>query len=128
MAADLLRQESATVLEGQSLRELEEAFVRFRWPHVYVLDAQRRFLGAIALHDLAPLIKAQPAYAGTWPAALLRVDYPRVFDTTPIWQVLEIFATHPGERLPVLDAGGHLRGHVTKTDLVLMFRERLAVS
>jgi CIC family chloride channel protein len=128
MAADLLRSDSATVLDGQSLRDLEDAFVRYRWPHVYVLDAQRRFLGAIALHDFAPLIKTQPAQGAGWPASLLRVDYPRVFDTTPIWQVLETFATHPGERLPVLDAGGHLRGHVTKTDLVLMFRERLAVN
>jgi CIC family chloride channel protein len=49
-----------------------------------------------------------------------------VQETTPLWQVLETFARHPGERLPVLDASGRLQGHVTKTDLVLMFRERLA--
>jgi CIC family chloride channel protein len=43
----------------------------------------------------------------------------------PSWQVLETFAAHPGERLPVLDGQGRLLGHVTKTDVVLMFRERL---
>jgi len=35
---------------------------------------------------------------------------------------MEIFAGHPGERLPVLDDTGRLLGYLTKTDLVLMFR------
>ena len=86
------------------------------------------FVGAIALHDVAPLIKQQLPIDKPWPAAILRVDYPRVWESTPLWQVLEIFATHPGERLPVLDSEQRLRGYVTKTDLVLMFRERLAVA
>jgi len=126
MAVDFLRSDSATILAHQSLRELEEAFVRHRWQHVYVLDDQRRFLGAVAVHDLAPLIKSGPPDDIDWVARLLRRDYPRVQETMPVWQVLETFAKHPGERLPVLDVQGRLRGHVTKTDLVLMFRERLA--
>jgi CIC family chloride channel protein len=128
IAADLVRSDSATVRPGQSLRELEDAFLRHRWPHVYVLDDDRRFLGAIAMHDLAPLVKNPPPEGTPWPDALLRADYPRVHESTPIWQVMETFATHPGERLPVLDEQGRLKGHVTKTDLVLMFRDQLAVS
>ncbi|HEX7384762.1 MAG TPA: ClcB-like voltage-gated chloride channel protein [Burkholderiaceae bacterium] len=128
MAADLLRPGAPTVRAGQTLHELEEAFARWRWQHVYVLDEHRRFLGAVAMHDLAPLLRREaPDASRPWPAALLRENYPRVTDTTPLWQVLEVFATHPGERLPVVDAAGRLCGHVVKTDLVLMFRERLAV-
>jgi CIC family chloride channel protein len=41
---------------------------------------------------------------------------------------METFARHAGERLPVLDERDHLLGYITKTDLVLMFRERLSVS
>ena len=126
LADDLLRSESATIASGQSLRELEAVFLRHRWPHVYVLDAQRRFLGAISVHDLGPLLKDPALESSSWPDSVLRRDYPRVTLETPLWQVLETFATHAGERLPVLDAEGRLRGHVTKTDLVLMFRERLA--
>ena len=128
MAADLMHTDSATVQQGQSLGELEAAFVRWRRPHIYVLDAERRFVGAIALHDVAPLIKQQLPIGEPWPAAILRADYPRVWASTPIWQVMEVFATHPGERLPVLDGEQRLLGYVTKTDLVLMFRERLAVA
>jgi CIC family chloride channel protein len=126
MAADFLRTDSAAVFAHQSLRELEEAFVRHRWQHVYVLDEQRHFLGAVAVHDFAPFARSAPAADVDWLTPLLRRDYPRVQEAMPVWQVLETFARHPGERLPVLDAQGRLRGHVTKTDLVLMFRERLA--
>jgi CIC family chloride channel protein len=122
MARDLLKPEAPTVQEGQTLRELEEVFVRWRWQHVYVLDDSQRFVGAVALHDLSPLLKAGET---SWPP--LRRDYPRVMETTPLWQVLETFASHAGERLPVLDEAGRLRGHLTKTDVLLMMRERLSV-
>lgn len=127
MAADFLRKGSASVHVGQTIADLEAAFMRYRWPHLYVLDNHDKFIGAISLHDLTPLLR-DASSDGRWPAQLVRTDYPRVKDVTPSWQVLEIFATHPGERLPVLDHEGRLLGHVTKTDLVLMFRERLSVS
>jgi CIC family chloride channel protein len=125
IAADFLRTDSATARIGQSVRELEQVFLRYRWQNLYVLDDAGKFAGAISLHDMAPLLRDPAAEAG-WPAQLLRRNYPRVYDITPSWQVLETFATHPGERLPVLDADQRLLGHVTKTDLVLMFRELMA--
>jgi CIC family chloride channel protein len=127
MARDLLRSDSQTVRPGQSLRELEEVFVHCRWRNVYVLDDDGRFLGAIAVHDVPALLRDPRAADAPWPAELLQPEYPRVQDTTPLWQVLENFARHPGERLPVLDEAGRLLGHVTKTDLVLMLGERLAI-
>ncbi len=125
IAADVLRTDSATVRVGQSVRELEEVFLRYRWQNLYVIDGLGKFVGAISLHDMAPLLRDPSPEAG-WPARLLRTDYPRVNDVTPSWQVLETFAKHPGERLPVLDGQGRLLGHVTKTDFVLMFRELLS--
>jgi CIC family chloride channel protein len=127
MARDLMRTDSATVHPGQSMREVEEVFARNRWPHVYVVDGERHFLGSIPMMDLAPLLKVTRDESAPWPPQLLRKEHPRVSDVTPLWQVLETFAHHPGERLPVVDADGRLLGHVTKTDLVLMLRERLAI-
>ena len=124
-AAGVVRTESARVRVGQSVRELEEGFLRYRWQNLYVIDDLGKFVGAISLHDMAPLLRDPSPEAG-WPARLLRTDYPRVNDVTPSWQVLETFAKHPGERLPVLDGQGRLLGHVTKTDFVLMFRELLS--
>ncbi|MDE1950486.1 MAG: ClcB-like voltage-gated chloride channel protein [Burkholderiales bacterium] len=124
MAVDFLRSDPAVVAEGASLDQLEQAFVHFRRPHVYVLGADGRFVGAVSIHDLAPFARQQRGRGGDW-QALVRRDFPTVGDQTPVWRVLETFATHAGERLPVLDAAGKLRGYVSKSDLVLMFRERL---
>jgi CIC family chloride channel protein len=126
-AQDLLRTDSMTVRPGQSIAEVEQRLVESRWRHVYVVDAQGVFLGAIALHDLAGLLKTHDAGA-PWPASLLQPDYPRLRAAMPLWEVLEVFEAHPGERLPVLDGGGRLLGHLAKTDLVLMLRDRLAIS
>jgi CIC family chloride channel protein len=123
MAADLLRDDPPVVRMGQTMLELEQIFRRRRWQHVHVIDDAAAFLGAVSLHDFAPAFSAASDLSQSWPARLLRTDYPSVRSTAPAWQVLETFAAHPGERLPVLDQGGRLAGYLTKTDLMLMFRQ-----
>jgi len=122
MASDLLRSDPPHIAIGQSLGELQAVFAHHRWQHVYVTERDGKFVGAISLHDFAPYRQAHGDAKETWPEALIRRDYPHVFDTAPTWQVMEVFAGHPGERLPVLDSTGRLLGYLTKTDLVLMFR------
>ena len=126
-ARDLMRPESVTVRPGDSIATLEARLLESRWRHVYVVDAQGHFAGAIAMHDLAGLLKVPHEDNGPWPATLLKADYPRLALDMPLWEVLQVFEAHPGERLPVLDASGRLAGHVAKTDLVLMLRDRLAI-
>lgn len=128
MASDLLCPDPAVIGLGASVGELAALFQRRRWQHVYVVDGEGVFAGAVSLHDFAPLLAAGAALGAPWPSALLRADYPRVRDTAPAWQVMETFTTHPGERLPVLDGAGHLLGYLTKTDLVLLFRDPVAGS
>jgi len=122
IAADLLRPDPPCITIGQSLAELEAVFKRYRWQHVYVTEQDGAFAGAISLHDFAPYLQHHEDSHAPWPKALIRHDYPRVQDTAPTWKVMEVFAGHPGERLPVLDHDGRLLGYLTKTDLVLMFR------
>ncbi len=126
MAADLLRSDPPTIGLGHSVRELEAVFLRRRWQHVYVVDDDARLLGAVSLHDFGPTLSEAADPAQAWSPALLRRDYPRVLDTAPAWQVMETFAGHPGERLPVQDRSGRLLGYVTKSDLVLMLRGMFA--
>ena len=127
IARDLLRPESVTVKPGSTIGELEQRLVESRWRHVYVVDEDGVFRGAISMHDLATLLKVPHDAASPWPATLLQPAYPRLASEMPLWEVLQVFEAHPGERLPVLDDAGRLAGHVAKTDLVLMLRDRLAV-
>jgi CIC family chloride channel protein len=126
-ARDLLRPESITARPGDSIAQVERRLVESRWRHIYVVDAQGLFRGAISMHDLARILKAPHDPDAPWPTDLLQPNYPRLTLEMPLWEVLHVFETHPGERLPVLDAAGRLHGHVAKTDLVLMLRDRLAV-
>ena len=127
-ARDLLRTDSITVRPGDTVEQVEQRLLESRWRHVYVVDGAQRFLGAIAMHDLASLLKLPHEPDAPWPAGLLQADYPRLQVNMPLWEVLEEFEAHPGERLPVLDGESKLVGHLAKTDLVLMLRDRLAVS
>ncbi|TFY97049.1 ClcB-like voltage-gated chloride channel protein [Ramlibacter humi] len=128
VAGDLLRTGTPAVQPGQSIEQVERALLESRWRHVYVVDTQARFLGAIAMHDLAAELKKPHDPASPWPADLLQGGYPRLSRDMPLWEVLAVFERHAGERLPVVDGEGRLLGHVAKTDLVLMLRERLAIS
>jgi CIC family chloride channel protein len=127
LAADLLRPQCVVVQPGDPVALVEKRLVESRWRHTYVTDASGVFLGAISMHELASLLKQPHDPAEPWPAWLLHADYPRLALDMPLWEVLRVFEAHPGERLPVLDAGGRLAGHLAKTDLVLMLRDRLAV-
>jgi CIC family chloride channel protein len=127
-AGDLLRPGSNTVQPGDSLAVAEKRLLESRWRHVYVVTEDARFLGAISLHDLAALLKQPYDPAAPWPPQLLHADYPRLALDMPLWEVLGVFEAHPGERLPVLDTAGRLVGHVAKTDLMLMLRDRLAIA
>lgn len=123
MASDLLRSDPPVIKIGQSMLELEQVFLRRRWQHVYVIDEGAAFRGAVSLHDFGPAFSAASDPSQPWPTQLLQADYPHVPANAALWQVLETFAKHPGERLPVLDQAGRLSGYLTKTDLMLMFRQ-----
>jgi CIC family chloride channel protein len=123
MASDLLRSDPPVIKIGQSMLELEQVFLRRRWQHVYVIDEGAAFRGAVSLHDLGPAFSAASDPSQPWPTQLLQTDYPHVPSNAALWQVLETFAKHPGERLPMLDQAGRLSGYLTKTDLMLMFRQ-----
>lgn len=125
-AADLLRLAPPSVREAAVLREVEAAFIASRWQNVYVCDAAGRFLGAVSLHDFAPFLREQVQQEVPLPAALIRRDYPRVPLGAALGEILAAFARHPGERLPVLDEGGLLKGYVSKTDVLLALQEKAA--
>ena len=57
---------------------------------------------------------------------VLREDYPRVTPDMSLGVVLEAFAGHSGERLPLVDTDGKLLGFLSKTDLILLLGESVA--
>ncbi|MCL2346497.1 MAG: CBS domain-containing protein [Desulfobulbus sp.] len=100
---------------GGSRRAISPALnLHWRWPHVYVVDADHRFLGAISVHDFAPRLRAAANPSAPLPAELVNANYPRVTPDMGLGRVLEAFAGHSGERLPLVDAQGKLLGTFPK--------------
>jgi CIC family chloride channel protein len=124
IARQLMREDTEAVMETASRAEVEQCFLKLRRPHVYVTDVYGHFIGAVSVHDFMPGEEKPPQHSRKWQASIRR-EFPTVLDVAPVWQVMEAFSHHPGERLPVIDEDRRLRGYVTKTDLMLMFRERL---
>jgi chloride channel protein, CIC family len=124
---DILHQAPPTLEKTDLLYQFEEQFILSRWQHVYVRDAQNCFLGAVSLHDLRPLLQDRSLLHSHLPESLIKYDYPRLYpDMTP-GKVLEVFARHPGERLPLIDPqhNNKLLGFIAKTDLMLLLQESI---
>ncbi|MFT4172926.1 MAG: ClcB-like voltage-gated chloride channel protein [Rhodocyclaceae bacterium] len=115
-----------TVMPAARLADVEQAFVASRWQHVYVVDAAGHFEGAVSLHDLGPALRSGVDPQADLPPAMILRGYPRVRPDMSLGSALGVFASHPGERLPVVDSAGLLRGYVSKTDLLLMLQEGVA--
>jgi CIC family chloride channel protein len=104
--------------------EIAESFISHRYNYLYVVDADRRFLGVVSMHDIKPYLN-EPEMADVIIAEdILHENFATVTPNVPLAQALELFAHHAGERLPVLDDKQKLLGSISKSDLILAIADR----
>jgi CIC family chloride channel protein len=122
---DLMKKDPPVVPVTAEFNEIAQNFITHHFVYLYVVDAERHFLGVVSLHDIKPYLN-EPEMAGVIIAEdILREDFPTVTPNVPLTQALEYFAHHDGERLPVLDENDHkLLGSISKSDLILAIAER----
>jgi CIC family chloride channel protein len=122
---DLMKTDLLAVPVTADFNEIAEYFISHRFNYLYVVGADRRFLGVVSLHDIKPYLN-EPEMADVIIAEdILREDFPTVTPGVPLTQALEYFAHHDGERLPVLDERDRkLMGSISKSDLILAIAER----
>jgi CIC family chloride channel protein len=123
----VMRQDQVTVSPDLPLDELLDRFVAARRNHLYVVDGEGRFAGAVNLHDLNRELRR-----GAPPRALRAVDLARQgFEATVpderLDRVLERFAREECERLPVLadPRSRTLVGTVSKRDILAVYAQEL---
>ncbi len=117
----LIRPNPVTVFPASNFEELVEKFVEHRHNYLYVVDAQSRLLGAVALHDIKPHLH-RPELARLIIASELMIsDFPCVPVDAPLGVALERMLAHDGERLPVVDSERSrvLVGALSKRDVLL---------
>jgi CIC family chloride channel protein len=122
---DLMKPGPPVVTMTAEFNEIARNFISHRFNYLYVVDADRRFLGVVSLHDIKPYLNESEMADVIIAQDILREDFPTVTPNVPLAQALEYFAHHDGERLPVLDEGNRtLLGSISKSDLILAIAER----
>jgi CIC family chloride channel protein len=118
---DLMKQDPLCVLETSGFGQIAKVLAANTFKHLYVVDANRRFLGAVALQDLKPFLQDTDLPQVVIALDLMHDDVPVLTSDASLKESLEVFARHDGERLPVLDnqRDRRLVGSLAKTDVLL---------
>jgi CIC family chloride channel protein len=118
---DLMKKNPLCVLETSGFPQIATVLAANTFKHLYVVDPNGRFLGAIALQDLKPFLHETDLPQVVIALDLMHDDIPVLTSDSSLKESLEVFARHDGERLPVLDnlRERKLVGSLAKTDVLL---------
>jgi CIC family chloride channel protein len=118
---DLMKRDPVHVLETAGFEEIAGVLASHTFKHLYVVDHDRRFMGAIALQDLKPFLQEKDMPGMVIALDLLHDDMPVLTGDASLKESLDVFSRHDGERLPVLDnpTDRRLIGALAKTDVLL---------
>jgi CIC family chloride channel protein len=118
---DLMKRDPIRVLENAAFAQVAKILASNTFKHLYVVDANQRFLGAIALQDLKPFLHDTDLPQVVIALDLMHEGIPVLTSDASLKESLEVFARHDGERLPVLDntRDRRLVGALAKTDVLL---------
>lgn len=120
LVRDLVKPDPPCVRENDRFDLIAATFARHRHHNLYVVDDAGRFRGVIPLHEIRAYLDDERLASVVIANDLLIEEFPRTGPDSTLEEALAKFATHPGERLPVVEPeGGWLVGSITKTDLML---------
>ena len=126
---DLMKKDPICVRETSGFPQIAKILAANTFKHLYVVDANRRFLGSIALQDLKPFLHETDLPQVVIALDLMRDDIPVLTSDGSLKESLEVFGRHDGERLPVLDNPHDRRlvGALAKTDVLLTLAHGVGV-
>lgn len=94
-----------TVLEDTApFSDVTSMFVRFPVKYLYVVDHAQHFQGAVALKDVTALLFDKDTSPRASIAQLMQKDFQVLTAEMGLSDALQLFLTHPGERLPVVQS------------------------
>jgi CIC family chloride channel protein len=125
--SDVMRQDQITVPADMRLQPLLDTFIRARRNHVYLVDADGRFRGAVNFHETVGALQSTGGAGSTTAQDLAHAGFPVARLDDALADALERFDTLAAERLPVLEAGSSRRlvGTISKRDILAAYSARL---
>ncbi len=137
-AADIMTVDVAYVLESTPIKQVAQLMSEKRVSGVPVISDDHSVMGIISERDFLIAmgggevttfmeVVAQCLHGGSCLAAPIRTKYAKdimsspavtVLETTPVFELADLFSSHGINRVPVADVDGRLVGIVSREDLV----------
>jgi CIC family chloride channel protein len=127
LVRDVVRQDQITVRADLPLQVLLDTFMAARRNHVYLVDDDGRFRGAVNFHEAVRALQAAGGAGNTTAQDLAHTGFPVALVDEPLADVIDRFDTIAAERLPVLERGDSrtLVGTVSKRDILATYSVRM---
>ena len=124
---NVMHSEVEAVRRTDNFRTVVEAFLRYRFNYLYVVDESGRFLGVISFHGMKDMLGHADSLEMVIVQDLLTTDFQTVSPEDTLAETMERFWKQNSERLPVVagDGAGKLMGWISKRDLIAVYRQEI---
>jgi len=125
--SNVMHYEVEAVRRTDTFRTVVEAFLRYRFNYLYVVDETGRFLGVIAFHGMKDMLGHADSLEMVIAQDLLTADFETASPEDTLAQTMERFWKQNSERLPVVegDGTGKLVGWISKRDLIAVYKQEI---
>ena len=105
---------------GDELSALQHKLVAANRSEGYIIDAQSRYVGVIALKQILAVTQSNGNKKVTKPSSADK-NHPCFTDTTSLWEAMETMKKFVGESIAVVDADNRLLGVVYEKSVVKVY-------
>lgn len=122
---DLAREDRRTLRPGEPYPDVVDAFFATHRQRLFVVDDERRLIGAVSLHDIKHVLEQTESLTAIL-AHDLMVPVDRILlEDERLHQASEVLARSDFERLPVVGRDGLFLGVLAKRDLLAVYAQEV---
>ena len=119
--ADLIKRDPLTLPQNATFAQIAQTFVQHQFQHIYIVDGQRKLLGAVSLHQVKAFLDRPELETVVIAADIMDENFPSISPLHSTGDALRKFSETRSERLPVVENPTlqRLIGSLSKTDIIL---------
>jgi chloride channel protein, CIC family len=118
---DLIKRDPLTLPQNATFAQIAQTFVQHQFQHIYIVDRQRKLLGAVSLHQVKAFLDRPELESVVIADDIMDESFPSISPLHSMGDALKKFSETRSERLPVVDNPTlqRLVGSISKTDIIL---------
>jgi chloride channel protein, CIC family len=119
--ANLIERDPLTLPQNATFVQIAQTFVQHQFQHIYIVDGQRKLLGAVSLHQVKAFLDRPELATVVIASDIMDESFPSISPLHSTREALKKFSETRSERLPVVDNPTlqRLIGSISKTDIIL---------